>query len=593
MAADKLKPSLADYVTLAISPALIMAMIDSLVFFLLALCYRGEYAGRLHYILFFYVFGMVLVARISMEAGLSGRAPLYGSVLAVLVWLGMGNFVTYPRELAAASWFINACLVALAWWLAYQLTYSCTYIDEKAEATGTGMLDAARLETANGAENPSLGGKRGKKPADSWWRRFRSFREERRKKQPPGLWVVYFGLAALPIFGLGQVLIDVGDRERRARTFWLMTGYLASSLGLLMTTAFLGLRRYLRQRRVGMPPMVTLAWLVLGAVLIAVFVGLGASLPRPQAEVTLLGLSAGEQHKSAASNYAVTQGEPGEGEGRAGAQQHDPEGAPAAGKDKNRAGSGGKGQARGRGDGPKRQEPGNTRNAGQDAARQDADSAKPNPARAEQRQADPAQTGESGGDAAVAPPLSWVTSAMTALKWIVLAILGLIILFFLLRGGLRYLAHFTEWARQLLEALRRFWEGLFGTPQRGRRTGRGFASVPEPTHRPFSDYGNPFQSGRANRMTPAELVRYTFEALEAWADERDHARRLDESPIEFTGRLLAELPVLGRDVQAVGVLYARVLYAPGELPAGWNETLRSFWNRLSAMPSGEPVVLAR
>ena len=162
MAVDKPRPTLADYVTIVLSPALIMAMIVSLVFFLLTVLYRGEFVSRLHYILFFFIFGMVLVARISMEGGVSARAPLYGGVLALLVWFGMGSFVSYPPELAASSWLINAGLIALAWWLSYQLTYSCTYIDEKAENTGTGVLQAAGFEEAPASDltpNPSPRGR--------------------------------------------------------------------------------------------------------------------------------------------------------------------------------------------------------------------------------------------------------------------------------------------------------------------------------------------------------------------------------------------------------------------------------------------------
>ena len=90
MPAEKPRPTLADYVTIALSPALIIVMIVSLVFFLLTILYRGEFAERLHYILFFFIFGMVLVARISMEGGVSERAPLYGAVLAVLAVIGLG-----------------------------------------------------------------------------------------------------------------------------------------------------------------------------------------------------------------------------------------------------------------------------------------------------------------------------------------------------------------------------------------------------------------------------------------------------------------------------------------------------------------------
>src|ERR1051326_5065640 len=146
MAAEKPRPSTADYVAIGLSPLLIMALVGSLVFFLLEVLYRGAYEGRLQYIMFFYVFGAVLVARISMEFGISDRAPLYGLVLAVAAWLGLGQFVEYPEGLQALSWVINAGLIAIVWWSTHRLTYDCTYIDEKAETTGTGLLQAAGLE---------------------------------------------------------------------------------------------------------------------------------------------------------------------------------------------------------------------------------------------------------------------------------------------------------------------------------------------------------------------------------------------------------------------------------------------------------------
>jgi hypothetical protein len=40
----------------------------------------------------------------------------------------------------------------------------------------------------------------------------------------------------------------------------------------------------------------------------------------------------------------------------------------------------------------------------------------------------------------------------------------------------------------------------------------------------------------------------------------------------------------------MGVLYARVLYAPGELPADWSDVLKKFWQRLDALPSEEVSV---
>ena len=126
-----------------------------------------------------------------------------------------------------------------------------------------------------------------------WWERYRRFREERRRRpHTPGVWVVYFSLAALPLYGLGQSLIPAYDESRRRYVFWLMTVYVASGLGLLLTTCFLGLRRYLRQRKLQMPMKMTGTWLAIGGALIAVLLLLGAFLPRPHAEYPLVDLGA-------------------------------------------------------------------------------------------------------------------------------------------------------------------------------------------------------------------------------------------------------------------------------------------------------------
>ena len=168
------------------------------------------------------------------------------------------------------------------------------------------------------------------------------------------------------------------------------------------------------------------------------------------------------------------------------------------------------------------------------------------------------------------------------MKWIVFGILGVVVLVALLRGGLGWLANFTDWARKLLESWQKFWEGLFGGKKQAVQEGEGEsapAGRPEPIV-PFSAFGNPFDSGKADRMEPRELVRYTFQALEAWATERDLGRRPDETAQEFIVRLGEELPTLEQEATRLGGLHARVEYARGGLPGGAVETVRHFWDRL-------------
>src|SRR5262249_60617866 len=133
-----MKPSktLADYVTIALSPALIMALVGSLVFFLLEVLYVGQYSERLQWTLFFFVFAIVLISRIAIELG-SARATLYGLALAVVVFVALQAYVEYPSgsPLAVFSWAINLGVMAIAWWCANRLTWDCTYIEDSVDAT--------------------------------------------------------------------------------------------------------------------------------------------------------------------------------------------------------------------------------------------------------------------------------------------------------------------------------------------------------------------------------------------------------------------------------------------------------------------------
>ena len=98
--------------------------------------------------------------------------------------------------------------------------------------------------------------------------------------------------------------------------------------------------------------------------------------------------------------------------------------------------------------------------------------------------------------------------------------------------------------------------------------------------KPFADFRNPFDDGSAAGQSPDDLVRYSFLALEAWAFERNLARRPDETPLEFAYRLGREIPPLERDAQRLTVLYARLAYARRRLPEGSRDVIREFWTQL-------------
>ena len=91
MARTRLDKTLADYVVIAISPALIMALVGSLVFFLLEVSYRGQFETRMHWIMFWFVFGAVLVARIAIEEGRE-HAQMFGVAMCAVVAIAV-NFL--------------------------------------------------------------------------------------------------------------------------------------------------------------------------------------------------------------------------------------------------------------------------------------------------------------------------------------------------------------------------------------------------------------------------------------------------------------------------------------------------------------------
>lgn len=635
------RQSLADYLTIAISPVLIMALIGSLIFFLLEVLYVGQYSGRMQWTLFFFVFGIVLIARISIELG-SGRAMLYGIGLAFAVWLALQAYIEYPAgsPMKAFSGAINLGLIVVAWWCAQRLTWDCTYIDDTVDASGKGVLEAAGLDeqkeeaeesasTSEDLEAVQGGGLLG------WWRRYSHYREKQlRKPHTPGVWVVYFSLAALPLFGLGQALIPAADAGRRRYVFWLMVYYVGSGLALLVTTSFLGLRRYLRQRKLKMPAAMTGVWMALGGGLIVLLMVVGALLPRPYGEYQLIHLNTSAAQERNASRYAVLREGAGKGEGRPSSDKarraedaqsgsgKQPDGKGESGKSNRsdgKSGQGGKGggkqgnqQTTGREGNSRRQDDsqgkarsesksgerrqdqtGEQRTTTRDAEsrdRQDGEQNGPTGSR------DPDQDG-SGGRAdtkqsdssstslphnPVAQVLEKLGALGTVLKWILFGILALVVLFFVLRSGLQFLANFTNWAKQLLQAFQAWWEGLFG-----HKVNESEAEVDGPprvpTPRPFASFMNPFLDGRADSLSPDALTRYSFEALQAWAWEQDLGRRPQETPLEFAERLGTEVPPLEAEVRSLAGLYVRLAYARASLAPGCLDVLKRFWQRLEAV----------
>ncbi len=610
---EKPRKSLADFAAIAISPVLIMALVGSLVFFLLDILYVGRYQASLQWILFCFVFGAVLVARISMEAGISDRAGIYGLVLALVTWVALLRFVDYPADTPQASsgWAINLVLIAIIWWCAHRLTWDCTLIDDDVDASGTGLLETAGLEKPGAEGNAaSLASQENAKKISEpsafigWLRRYDQYRERRRKEpHAPGVWVVYFSLAALPLFGLGQARIPPSEAARRLYAFQLMCIYVGSGLGLLLTTSFLGLRRYLRQRALRMPPSITLAWLSLGAVLIALVIGGGALVPRPaDPHPVLRWLAAASKDRKASAHAQVGEGKdrrPDEEASQTRRSDHQKAGEAKGGTSSTKGKSSDKREKNSAASKEKSDSKANRKDAKQQQDEADSNRKKATGKDKEEKstrdkRVDEPKSESKTNERSPASAPGFLAQVSSILKWVVGAILVLLVLFFVLRGGLRFLANFTDWARRLLNAIQSWWQGLgalWQRPQIGDADNSARESLVPPP--PFSSFHDPFVHGTAEGMSNGALIRYSFEALEAWTRERGLERHNQETPLEFAKRLGDEVPPLENDCCRLAAFYAGLAYSRGNPPVSCREPVRAFWQCLATASGRQPVRASR
>ena len=142
MARNRSRGTLVDYLVAAIEPALIMIMVGSLMFFLLDMWYAGEFLERLRWILFWFVLGIVLITRVSMQIG-SSLAKAYG--------VALGGAVALVASTLAGFQPVLLVILGIVWWATHKLTFDCTLLDEDQDA-GVGLLQESGLDPSAMAE---------------------------------------------------------------------------------------------------------------------------------------------------------------------------------------------------------------------------------------------------------------------------------------------------------------------------------------------------------------------------------------------------------------------------------------------------------
>ena len=103
-----------------------------------------------------------------------------------------------------------------------------------------------------------------------------------------------------------------------------------------------------------------------------------------------------------------------------------------------------------------------------------------------------------------------------------------------------------------------------------------------PPPRPFSDFPDPFRSGLASRMPLEQLIKYSFEAFEAWARERGFSRRRDETPHEFAQHVARSGAGVSQEAIQLAELYSRAAYSRDTMPQASGQYLQQLWRQLTA-----------
>lgn len=488
-----------------------MLLVGSLSFFLLQVFYRGAMAGSVRWVLFWYVIAIVLVTRIGIEQG-SAQATIYGLGLAAVTWLYLVR--THPAYL------LGLLLLGGAWWCARRLTIDCTIDEEEAEQAGQGVLSGTW----------SL--KKATRPARSTGA---NKLEKRRETKRPGVSVVYFSLAALPLFGLGQVLLPRNDTASRRFGFGLLVVYLAAALGLLLITSFSGLRAYLRRRYLRMTPAIAFGWIRAGLMIGIVVLAGALFLPRPGAHYSWRTLSQQIDSKlQRASEYATQLNKPGSGRGRPGSE-------------------GGDGRQRGAGDsaGSGKGNAGSTREPRGGAPPGEANNATGG-----------TQTTPSAGASSNSAEKLHSLFRILAITAAIIAALWLVV---------RNRAALMEMLRSVIAALAR-WFGEMRIP---RTASQKTDSKRRARSRP--EFPNPFLTGKDQVWPPERLILYTQEALVAWAKEQGVRLRPQQTQREICLELAGQFPEAESEFGRLSYFYAHAAFGR-RLPSDYeSEPVRRLW----------------
>lgn len=513
-------------------------------------------AAVVRFVLFWFLVGVVGIAKIEALRGGPALALPYKLGLATATGFFILRYSVTDVLLGdaggglGASVLLNSAVFAAVWWGATRLTRDCTVFAGTEEADSQGLLDEALASAGSG--NGTLP-----------------------RRARPGKSVFAFSAVALPVFGLGQLVLARGDPGLYRSSYYSVGAYVFFALLLLALTNLSGLKLYLAGKNLSPPRKLVSMWAASALVLTALVMLLAVLVPRRdlRSEDTLVArglrvseLNAPQPPLAPVSGTAQPRGAP-----RVWRPDERSRANPSRDGSPRRGESGSEGRSeRGESAGP---EPDGNANGGGQGAEPGSGG--------QEGQGEGAGAGQGEGGQPSRqpppPPPPVPSELMQLLTWLLVALAAAALVWALIRrrqsvwAALRALAQLPSRVAAALGALLSRWMGGRGRAPRGPRD-RG-------TRIPV--YTNPFgSSAEAASMSAHELIAYTYGALMAQADRLGTPRRADQTALEFASDLPQPLRPLRDEIRDLTRMYVEAEYAEGTDLARHRERLERIWCRL-------------
>ena len=165
-------------------------------------------------------------------------------------------------------------------------------------------------------------------------------------------------------------------------------------------------------------------------------------------------------------------------------------------------------------------------------------------------------------------------------KWITIAILIGVVAYYAVN-------HRDELVKLWREFLK-WWNGLWGIRDDDTLPDLEQSQANRSTRRAFASFANPFRRG--GKLELAEIIRYTFDAMEAWGAERGLERKGETTAEEYVRALGALLPKNKEDLAGFSNAYTRLAYA-GNRPVSLDPAvIQRIWQSMEQQVSAPSTI---